>query len=141
MTEHAATDQPVVDLSGLPRHEMGARTPLWWGTGLLVAIESTQPDVVIMDIRLGRRDSGLRVARLVRANIDVPIVFCTAYADNPSVLAEIRSIDNTHVIGKPVDESQFEWLLRSIDERRRKISTAAALVSPATSLLPVSNDL
>ena len=107
----------------------------------LVAIESTHPDVVIMDIRLGRRDSGLRVARLVRANIDVPIVFCTAYADNPSVLAEIRSIDNTHVIGKPVDESQFEWLLRSIDERRRKISTAAALVSPATSLLPVSNDL
>lgn len=30
-----------VDASGLPRHAVGLRSPLWWGTVLLVAIEST----------------------------------------------------------------------------------------------------
>ena len=41
MTEPSAAHEPIVDLSALPRHAMGARTPLWWGTVLLVAIEST----------------------------------------------------------------------------------------------------
>jgi cytochrome c oxidase subunit 3 len=34
-------DLPVLDLSALPRHATGLRTPLWWGTVLLIAIEST----------------------------------------------------------------------------------------------------
>jgi cytochrome c oxidase subunit 3 len=32
---------PRLDVSGLPRHATGLRTPLWWGTVLLIAIEST----------------------------------------------------------------------------------------------------
>jgi cytochrome c oxidase subunit III len=32
---------PTVDVSELARHATGLRTPLWWGTVLLVAIEST----------------------------------------------------------------------------------------------------
>ncbi|HEY3667746.1 MAG TPA: hypothetical protein VGL19_17205, partial [Polyangiaceae bacterium] len=28
-------------MSGLPRHAVGLRSPLWWGTVLLIAIEST----------------------------------------------------------------------------------------------------
>src|SRR6478752_8455354 len=31
----------VVDVSGLPRHAQGLRSPLWWGSVLLIAIEST----------------------------------------------------------------------------------------------------
>lgn len=111
-------------------------------TGALALVEAKRPDVVVMDIRLGRRDSGLRVAHLMRANTDVPIVFCTAYADNPPVQAEVRGIDNAHLVGKPVNEDQLEWLLRSLQERRGKISTASAFVSPGTrTLQPVSNDL
>ena len=41
MTEHSAAHEPIIDLSALSRHAMGARTPLWWGTVLLIAIEST----------------------------------------------------------------------------------------------------
>jgi cytochrome c oxidase subunit 3 len=32
---------PLIDVSGLPRHAQGLRSPLWWGTVLLIAIEST----------------------------------------------------------------------------------------------------
>jgi heme/copper-type cytochrome/quinol oxidase subunit 3 len=41
MNELAANGRLVVDASGLPRHAQGLRTPLWWGTVLLIAIEST----------------------------------------------------------------------------------------------------
>lgn len=110
--------------------------------GALALVKAKRPDAVIMDIRLGRRDSGLRVASLLRALTDAPIVFCTAYADNASVQAEVRSIDNAHIVGKPVDEDQLEWLLRRLGERRHKVSTASTLVSPVTGTLrPVSNDL
>lgn len=41
MTELDLSRGPVVDVSALPRHAVGLRTPLWWGTVLLIAIEST----------------------------------------------------------------------------------------------------
>lgn len=31
----------IVDVSTLPRHAVGPRAPLWWGTVLLIAIEAT----------------------------------------------------------------------------------------------------
>ncbi|HKO46126.1 MAG TPA: cytochrome c oxidase subunit 3 [Polyangiaceae bacterium] len=31
----------LVDVSALPRHALGLRSPMWWGTVLLIAIEAT----------------------------------------------------------------------------------------------------
>lgn len=108
--------------------------------GALALIEAERPDAVLMDIRLGRRDSGLRAARLIRANSDIPVVFCTAYADNAQVQADIRGIGNSHLVGKPVDEERLEWLLRGIEERCRKVA-APSPVASRSALLPTSNDL
>ena len=107
--------------------------------GAMVLVKDEQPDLVVMDIRLGRRDNGLRAARLIRASSDVPIVFCTAYADSPPIKAQVAAIGNTYLIGKPVDEDQFEWLLRTIDDRRQKVGGAPVFAS--RTLLPASNDL
>lgn len=41
MSALASHSAPVVDVSTLPRHGQGLRSPLWWGTVLLIAIEST----------------------------------------------------------------------------------------------------
>jgi CheY-like chemotaxis protein len=110
--------------------------------GALALVETKHPDALIMDIRLGRRDSGLRAARLIRAVSDIPIVFCTAYADSPPIQAEVRGIGNAYLVGKPVDEDAFEWLLRSLDERRRKVTMASSFISNSLETLrPVSNDL
>ncbi len=111
-------------------------------TSALALFQATQPDAVVMDVRLGRKDSGLRAANLIRSLGDVPIVFCTAYADTPSIQAEVRDIGNAHLVGKPVDEDQFEYLLRSIDLRRHKMATDSSVVSRLTQALqPASNDL
>lgn len=107
--------------------------------GAMVLVKDERPDLVVMDIRLGRRDNGLRAARLIRASSDVPIVFCTAYADSPPIQAQVAAVGNTHLIGKPVDEDQFEWLLRAIDDRRQKVGGAPVFASRM--LQPASNDL
>jgi CheY-like chemotaxis protein len=80
-------------------------------------VGATRPDVVLMDVRLGRRDSGIAAARLMRRDSDMPIVFCTASADNATVQREVSALGNAHLIGKPVDEERLEWLLRSIEQR------------------------
>jgi CheY-like chemotaxis protein len=108
--------------------------------GAMVLVKDERPDLVVMDIRLGRRDNGLRAARLIRASSDVPIVFCTAYADSPPIKAQVAAVGNAYLVGKPVDEDQFEWLLRSIDERRRKVVSTPAFAPPGV-LQPASNDL
>lgn len=110
--------------------------------GALALFETAQPDAVLMDIRLGRRDSGLRAAGLIRALSDVPIVFCTAYADTPAIQAEVRAIGNAHLVGKPVDEDQLEHLLRSIELRRQRKATGSSYATRLMrTLQPASNDL
>jgi CheY-like chemotaxis protein len=109
--------------------------------GAMVLVKDKRPDLVVMDIRLGRRDSGLLAARLIRASSDVPIVFCTAYADSPPIQAQVAAIGNTHLLGKPVNEDQLEWLLRTIDERRRKTIVSTPIFVPQPVLQPASNDL
>jgi cytochrome c oxidase subunit III len=41
MTDRAEPRGRVIDVAELPRHAVGLRAPLWWGTMLLIAIEST----------------------------------------------------------------------------------------------------
>jgi len=82
--------------------------------GAMVLVKDERPDLVVMDIRLGRRDNGLRAARLIRASSDVPIVFCTAYADSPPIQAQVAAIGNTHLIGKPFS---FQELATKVRER------------------------
>jgi CheY-like chemotaxis protein len=110
--------------------------------GALALVEAERPDAVLMDIRLGRKDSGLRAARLIRTSSDIPIVFCTAYADSPPIQVEVRGIANAHLVGKPVDEDHLEWLLRSLEAHHRKVVRASPVVSRLVKTLqPASNDL
>ena len=44
--------------------------------GALVLVKDERPDLVVMDIRLGRRDNGLRAARQIRASSDVRAASC-----------------------------------------------------------------
>ena len=107
--------------------------------GALALVEADRPDAVLMDIRLSRKDNGLRAARLIRETSDTPIVFCTAYADTPQVQAEVRAISNAHLVGKPVDEEQLEWLLRGLEVQLRKAG-APFISGLGETLQPASND-
>jgi CheY-like chemotaxis protein len=107
----------------------------------LALVEAGRPDAVLMDIRLGRKDSGLHAARQIRARCDVPIVFCTAYADSERVHAKVRAIENAHLVGKPVDEDQLEWLLRCIETHGAEVATLSLAQPVMRTPQVASNDL
>ena len=75
------------------------------------AILAAAPMAVIMDIRLAGHQTGLDAARAVRARSDVPILFCTAYADVPEVVQEAKAIGRTWMLGKPVSEARLQEVL------------------------------
>lgn len=41
MSDPSRAPELSIDVSALPRHALGSRSPLWWGSVLLIAIEST----------------------------------------------------------------------------------------------------
>jgi len=52
--------------------------------GIAIAI-SERPDLVLMDIRLKGEKDGVEAAREIRKQVDVPIVYLTAYSDQLTV--------------------------------------------------------
>ncbi|MEO9872684.1 LytR/AlgR family response regulator transcription factor [Ekhidna sp.] len=46
---------------------------------------ATEPDLAILDITLGKNQSGLEIADFINQNVFIPFVFCTSYADKNTV--------------------------------------------------------
>ena len=45
----------------------------------------TQPDIILMDIRLKGRFDGIKAAKKIHDQYDIPLIYLTAYADNATV--------------------------------------------------------
>ena len=94
--------------------------------GALALVRATRPDAVLMDIRLGPQQSGLRAAQAIRGESKIPIVFCTAGADDALLQAEVKLLPDAHLVAKPVDENELAALLRLIERCVRRSESAAA---------------
>jgi CheY-like chemotaxis protein len=84
-------------------------------------VHEHQPDVVLMDVKL-IGGSGLRAASMIRESSEVPIVFCTSYADDSAVRSAVRAVGNTALIGKPFDDAELADLLANAVNKRPKIT-------------------
>ena len=51
----------------------------------LKLIRETSPDLVLMDIRLKGEQDGIQVAEVVREQLDIPVVYLTAYEDRATL--------------------------------------------------------
>lgn len=60
------------------------------------------PDVVLMDVQLAGDGDGIRAAATIRAALRLPVVFCTAYAADPSSRARMAAAGAAGVLSKPV---------------------------------------
>jgi two-component system cell cycle sensor histidine kinase/response regulator CckA len=74
----------------------------------------TQPDLVLMDIRLKGDIDGIQAAEQIRSSLNVPVVFLTAYAD-----------DNTLQRAKVTEP--YGYLLKPFEERELQITIEIAL--------------
>lgn len=59
-----------------------------------------QPDLILMDIRLGDGIDGIEAARRIRSQYDIPVVYVTAYADH-ELLDRARATHPAGFINKP----------------------------------------
>jgi signal transduction histidine kinase len=84
------------------------------GEEALRIAEETQPDVVLMDIRLGGPLDGVETAEELRDRSDVPVVFLTAYADD-------RTLERAKAT------EPFGYLLKPFEERELQIAIEIAL--------------
>jgi len=77
-------------------------------------VEAQRPDLVLMDINLGRGGDGTQAAKLVLARFQVPVVFLTSYAE-PQTLQRAR------------DASPYGYLLKPFEMRELHATIHMAL--------------
>ncbi|TIH19967.1 hybrid sensor histidine kinase/response regulator [Marinifilum sp. JC120] len=76
--------------------------------------EATQPDLVIMDIKLQGEMDGIEAANAIIRKFDIPIVFLTAFSDEKT-------------LGRAKLSGPFGYLLKPFEERELRSSIEIAL--------------
>ncbi|MCK5742235.1 MAG: response regulator, partial [Chlorobi bacterium] len=73
------------------------------GEKVLDIIRQTDPDLILMDIKLEGDIDGIRAAELVKEHKDIPIIFLTAYADD-NTLKRAKATEPLAYLIKPFDD-------------------------------------
>ncbi len=79
-----------------------------------------QPDLVLMDIRLGEGADGIDAATVISNHMDVPIVFVTAHSDS-NTLRRAKIVNPLGFINKPLRESDLRTTIEFAINAKPKI--------------------
>jgi two-component system, response regulator PdtaR len=72
-----------------------------------------QPDLIIMDIQLRDGKTGIEASQEILDQIDVPILYCTAYSDRETIQQASHSKHEGFVF-KPISEEQLTRAIKEI---------------------------
>ena len=92
--------------------------------GIAIATRE-RPDLVLMDIRLKGRKDGVEAAKEIRQQVDVPIVYLTAYSDRATV-DRARKTEYDGYVLKPFRKDELQSTIEvalqrhAIRARRKK---------------------
>jgi DNA-binding LytR/AlgR family response regulator len=78
-----------------------------------------KPDLALMDIMLKGKMNGIEAARQIKSDIDIPIIFLTAYADE-STLAEAKVTEPHGYILKPFKEIDIHTSIEMAIHKHKK---------------------
>lgn len=81
------------------------------GSEAIAKAREMRPDLILMDIKLGDGMDGIEAAREIRDQLDIPVVYVSAYAD-PALLDRARATHPAGFINKPFTTKD---LLTAID--------------------------
>ncbi len=95
-------------------YEISAVLPT--GESALDEFARLQPDIVLMDINLGRGIDGITAAQRIRATSDVQIIFVSAYSDAATRNRVETTVPGSPLLSKPVSPDS----LRNAVERRSR---------------------
>jgi len=92
--------------------------------------EELQPDLILMDIKLPGNMDGIEAADKIRSNLDIPVVYLTAYADE-EILARAKITEPFGYILKPFGikelHSNIEIALYKYRTDKKRAQTETAL--------------
>jgi C4-dicarboxylate-specific signal transduction histidine kinase len=80
------------------------------GEQVLPALEELSPDLVLMDISLSGSLSGVEVAKMIKDQFDIPVVFLTSYAD-PATIQRAKIAGPYGYLVKPYDDRELNATL------------------------------
>lgn len=75
--------------------------------------EEAKPHVVLMDVCLARGDDGVTAAAQIKARSQVPVVFCTAFAD-PHTVERMEAVGAAGLLRKPIFPKDLKALLERV---------------------------
>jgi CheY-like chemotaxis protein len=90
--------------------------------GAVQVVCERRPDVVLMDLKL-LEGNGVGAAIMIRANFEVPIIFCTSYAADGAIQLAVQALGNAALIGKPFDEGELAALLANAVKKQQRGGT------------------
>jgi two-component system NtrC family sensor kinase len=105
---------------------------------VLPAVRRTQPDLILMDIRLRGEKDGITAAEEVRAEYDVPIVYLTAYTDKATLCRAKETLPFGYLI-KPFQQRTLHSTIEmSLHKHRleRQLAESEARFSQVVEQMP-----
>ena len=116
------------------------------GTDALEQTAAHLPDLVLMDINLGRGISGIEAAQQINRFFDIPVVFVTAHSDD-AILQKATAAGPYGYVVKPFEDSALRVTIEialskhQLDQERTRIleelGASIARVKTLRGLLPI----
>lgn len=107
--------------------------------GIRLALE-TRPDLLLTDIHLKDGEDGIELAQSIQRDLDVPVVFLTAYSDEDTV-ARAKAVTPYGYIIKPVENRELQITIemalykfnieRELRETQQLLQTALTCIGSA----------
>lgn len=100
------------------------------------AAHELAPDLILMDIKLGELGDGIETYEQIRADLDIPVIYLSAYSDK-ALLERARLTEPYGYLSKPVS---FKELRNTIEtslykhEAYRRVKRSEALLAKAEKL-------
>lgn len=86
--------------------------PVSSGAKALDKIKDTTPDLVLMDITIKGDINGIETAKLIKDQIEVPVIFLTAHSDEKTV-KQAEQVNPAGYIIKPFDGVKLRKTIES----------------------------
>jgi len=95
------------------------------GEKALTFLEENKPDLVLMDIMLAGKISGIDASASIKSNYDIPVVFLTAYADEQTI-SKAKITEPYGYVIKPFKEidlrTSIEMALYKFKKEKEKLA-------------------
>ncbi|MEE8320455.1 MAG: response regulator [Gammaproteobacteria bacterium] len=99
------------------------------GDDAIEKAKSLKPDLVLMDVRLGKGLDGIDAADVIISRMNIPVIYVTAYADDDT-LDRAQITNHSGFINKPLRETDLRTTIKFALERpktREKLDNGSLL--------------